>query len=86
MSVLGTLVREWKRESSQKLVKIWQLWKKIMRKLALIPLRAREMKRVRLVSRYWWRALEDHRAWQLPADSDRQKNLLEDDQKFGDLN
>ena len=46
MSVLGTLVREWKRESSQKLVKIWQLWKKIMRKLALIPLRAREMKRV----------------------------------------
>merc|ERR1712029_886105 len=42
----GTLERVWKRENSLKLGKIWQLWRRITKRLELIPWKEREMKKV----------------------------------------
>merc|ERR1712083_531175 len=39
---IGMLEKVWKKESFLKLVKTWQLWKKIMKKLVWIPLMMKE--------------------------------------------
>merc|ERR1712083_554566 len=48
----GTLVKEWKKVSFPKLVKIWLHWRKIMKKSVLIQLRKKEMREKMMINSF----------------------------------
>ena len=47
----GTLVKEWKKASSPRLVKIWRHWRKTMKKLEWTVLRRKEKKKERNIEK-----------------------------------